>query len=1098
MSGRTFIVVFIGVAVLFAALDGMGAQPAGTKFVQYPSYHDGTIAFVYKGDIWIQPPTGAARPLTWHDGVDSYPVFSPDGKWIAFSSNRTGNYDVFVIPSQGGRPKQLTFHSGSDVAVAWTPDGKKIVFKTGRSSLWGYRLFTVGMDGRLPEMYIPVRASDASISSDGLSVVHTQKSSRYTRKGYKGSCNTKIFVYEKETKRSRRLLNTDMHENHPMICGADVYYVSELSGTFNLWRVPLGGGKAAQVTTHGKNGVANPSASRDGKVIVYEHEFDIWKLDVQSGKSEMVAINLGADYREAPVDFKSFNTCDSYDVSPKGDRVVIETHGEIFTAPVDKGRVVQITDSHYRDRYPKYSPDGRKIVFVSDRSGREEVFIIDVDGKNLEKVTDIDARKHAVKWAPDGKRIAVAMSDHTLRIYDLEAKTHRVMLKLEELAPTSFLWSPDGKWIAYIKPNRDLQGDVCIASAVDENPEEHVIVEDMPLDEYLETFTTEKLFFLGETSVDDRDMALYSVSLTKETEDPDDPEVKAAKKKKKSEKGKGKKPEKKPGGEGEREKKEEGEGEKEEKAEGEEEGEKKEEKPEEKKKEEKKLPEMKIDFDRIEKRVRRLFKPVAQLRGGAVSPDGKSIVLLIREETAEKMNQVLYSYNPDAEKSKLTKLGTASDMRSLGFSPDGKKIFYLSGGRLYYRSASPGSPKSVSFSVKVKIDKAKEMSQVFHEAWRVMKHTFHDPEMHKVDWVAIRDKYAAALPSITDRTALATLINRMLGELKASHMGYYGAGRRSRRRGPSDTGISTMSPGFELEADAASGLYRVGHIYEDGPAAKDWANVSEGDYILEVDGKPLKAGENYYRLFNHALNDRVDLTLSASMDGADNRTTRIQLVSDRSVNSLRYYEWVEANREHVKKVSNGRLAYLHIPSMSRRPLARFKMELEQFRLHEGIIIDVRFNGGGNIDQQLLDVLERGYYGFSCLRGSVPVPHHRSGFFGKKCVLQNEYSFSDAEVFPAGFRDLKLGKLIGMPTGGGVIGTSSHRLMDGSSMRTPRWSYYSKDKINLENLGVQPDIKVDCTPEDQVAGRDPQLDRAIEEMMKQLPAEPPKPLERPNW
>ncbi|MHC4660774.1 MAG: S41 family peptidase [Planctomycetota bacterium] len=1084
----SFIPGIILLAVLACATD---AYAAGTKFMQWPNYRDGNVVFTYKGDIWLQPASGAARPLTWHSAVDTRPMFSPDGKWIAFSSSRTGNWEVFVMPATGGMPRQLTHHSGSDVVVAWASDGKRIIFQTRRGSLWGGNLYTVDLDGNLPEVLIPVRSSGGTISGDGKLFAYTQRGSSYSRKGYKGSTNAKIFIFDLESRKVRRLLETDMHENSPIICGDKVYYACEADGVFNLWRVPLASGTPEQVTKHKENGVSHPSMPHDGKVIVYEHDFNIWKLDVATGESEIVPIELSADYREAPVEHKTLKSCESFDVSPDGTRVVVETHGEIFTVPVDKGRVVQITDSPARDRYPKYSPDGKKIAFISDMSGREEVFLIESDGKSIEQITDVDARKRFVSWSPDGKKLAVSMSDHTLRIYDMEKETLRILLKHKELALSSLLWSPDGKWVAYLKPNRDLMGDVCIASAVDENPEEHVIIEDMPLDEYLETFTSEKLFFLAETTVDG-DRALYSVSLAKELEDPDDPEVKAAKKKKKPSR---KKPEKKPKKEGDEDKEKEEDGEKTDKEEGEKpegeekEGEEKEEESEIEKKEPE-LPEVKVDFDRIEKRVEKLFQPEAELRGAAISPDGKAVVLLVREDRAEKPVDVLYRYTPDSEKSKLLSLGSASGIRGLRFSSDGKKLFYMSNGVIFHRSASPASPKPVSFSLKVKIDAAREMAQIFHEVWRVMKHTFHDPKMHGVDWIAVRDKYAAVLPSVTDRDTLDVLINLMLGELNASHMGYYGAGDER----PS---YSTMSPGFELEADAASGRYRIAHIYEDGPATKDWANVSEGDYLISIDGREVKAGDNYYEILNHPLNERVDLVLSPNPDGTDNRTTRIKLISGRELYSLRYYEWVKANRKRVEEISGGRLAYVHIPSMSGRSLTRFKREIVQYRLHEGLIIDVRNNGGGNIDQQLLDVLERKAYGFSVLRDASPVRHHRLGFFGVKCVIHNEFSFSDAEVFPAGFRDLGLGRLIGMPTGGGVIGTSGHRLIDGSYMRTPRWSYFDAKGTNLENLGVKPDIMVDLTPEDELAVRYPQLDRAIGELMKLLPPEPPKPLERPK-
>jgi tricorn protease len=321
----------------------------------------------------------------------------------------------------------------------------------------------------------------------------------------------------------------------------------------------------------------------------------------------------------------------------------------------------------------------------------------------------------------------------------------------------------------------------------------------------------------------------------------------------------------------------------------------------------------------------------------------------------------------------------------------------------------------------------------------------------------------------------------MLGELNASHMGFY-----VRTEGDRGSSYTTMHPGFEIQPDSESGFYKVGHIYKKGPADKEWVDIKEGDYILSIDGRELKVPENHWKVLNHPLNERIDVVVSAEPGGEEKRTSTIKLTSYGSIMSLEYYEWVDANREKVDKLSNGRLAYAHIPGMSGRWLEKFKKEIIEFRLKEGLIIDVRNNGGGNIDQQLLDVLERRLYGKWVNRGSIPGRRPGNGFFGPKLVMINERSFSDAEVFPQGFRDLGLGKLVGVPTGGGVIATGSYRLMDGSTIRTPYVGVYTGEGINLENYGVKPDVYVEVPPEDELAGKDPQLERAVAELLSELP------------
>jgi tricorn protease len=762
--------VTIGFLTLACIFTASPSWAAGTRLVESPHYSGGNIVFGYMGDIWLQPKGDAARPITSHPGTDIRPRFSPDGKWIAFISNRTGNWDVFIVPAEGGMPKQLTYHSGADVSITWTTDSGKILFRTRRGSTWGSYLYTVAIDGdKMPGPYLATRGYDGTFSQDGKLLAYTQRSASYgRRRDYTGSANAKIHILDTEKKTVRRLLDTDRHENSPMIAGSDVYYVCERGGAFNIWKAPLAGGEPKKITNLPENGVSSPSISADGLTILFEHEFNIWKLDVKTGKASEVPIRIEADYREQPVSHRKMSKCDDYNVSPDETRVVISTHGEIFTIPVDKGRgrVVQITDGPARDRKPAYSPDGKKIAFISDRSGRDEVYVVDVDGKNPVKVTDSDTRKYEFDWSPGGKHISVSMSDKTLWVFDLQKKTGRKLLQYKETTPRGIHWSPDGKWIAFLKSNKDLEYDVCIISAVDEKVEEHIIVEDLPFDEYIVTFTKEKLFFLSSTEIEGG-YHLYSVSLAREAVDPDDPDVKASGKKKAEGKKKssGAEPKKK-------EKNLEKKPESEEKKDDESKEEKKEAgKPE--KKKEIKLPEVKIDFARIEKRVQKLFEVKSDLDSAAVSPDGKKIVVLIKEPVADEERVNMYTFDPKAEKGKFKRFGSATEVTSLSFSPKGGKIFFISDGRLYHRVPGAGKPKTVSVSVNVRVDTAKEFEQIFHECWRIMKHTFYDPKMHDVDWVAMRDKYAAVLPSVTDRDSLDTVINRMLGELKASHMGYY-------------------------------------------------------------------------------------------------------------------------------------------------------------------------------------------------------------------------------------------------------------------------------------------------------------------------------------
>jgi len=1067
---KRLFLVFVALALFFACVPAIAGQ---TRFVRYPDYHDGQLIFSYLGDIWILDKDDAQpRPLTVHDASELYPRFSPDGKWVAFSSNRTGSWDVYVVPSTGGKPKRLTFHSTSDYVTGWTRDSKHVVFRSRRDRKYMSSLYKVSLDAELPVRIECGTAYGASFDETERYIAFNRHYPRYSRKSYRGSNNADVWIFDFEEKKFNKLTDFEGHDGSPMIAGDTVFFVTDRDGTFNIWKIPLAGGDATQVTAHKDEGVQYASLSPDGKTIVYERGFEIWKLDVDSGKSTPFELKLSIDFIENPVVYKKQSTVDDYDIASDGKRIAFSTRGEIFTVPADKGRAVQLTDSPWRDRYVTYGPENERIAFISDRSGEEQVYIINADGTGLFQLTDSESRKVELDWSPDGKHLSVVESDHSLWIYNVEDKKGRLTIKPAPNTPRNIRWSPDGKWLAYVRENEDFWGDIYIISATEENPEEHPVLERMPYEEYSIFFTPEKIYFLGQIN-SDWDMALFCVDLAKQEYDPDDPEGKERAEAKKKELEKEKKPDP------PKEEKEEGEEKEKPAEETAKEDEKEAAKSEPDKKKEKKLPEVVIDFEGIEKRLKEMVRVPGKIRSLAVSRDGSGIIMLVSEPRGKQTINILYSVLKNGET--LKQIASVSDARGLRFSPDGKELYFTSRGRLMHISKNGGSAKTVSFSVPVKINRAEEYAQIFNECWRTMKYIFYDADMHGTDWKAIREKYADLLPSLTDKGALGTVVNTMLGELNASHMGFYV--NTEDGGGPSFT---TMHPGFEIVPDPESGMYKVGHIYKKGPADKEWADVKEGDFLLSIDGKELKYPDNYWKLLNHPLNERVDITVSAEPEGENKRTSTVKLASYGTIMSLEYYEWVDNNREKVDKLSNGRLAYLHIPAMSGRWLERFKKELIEFRMKEALIIDVRNNGGGNIDQQLLDVLERRMFGRWITRGSIPGRRPGNGFFGPKVVLINERSFSDAEVFPQGFKDLGLGKVVGIPTGGGVIATSSYRLMDGSSIRTPLQGVYTKEGVNLENYGVKPDFYVDILPEDELAGRDPQLEVAIDILIKKLP------------
>lgn len=1028
-------VLLLGVLVAF------GGE---TLLLRHPDYNNGHLVFSYLGDIWLWDGKNPARRLTVHEASDIMPRFSPDGRWVAFSSNRTGNWDIFVVPANGGKPRQLTFRTGSDIVVTWTPDSRFVVFKTGRDSLFLNRLYKVSIDGGIPEPLLPCSASFGTFSRDGHYFAFNRRSPYYTRKRYRGSNNTEIWLYDFKEKKFKRLTKNDYHDNSPLIAGEWIIFASERDGVFNLYSMPLKGGEVRKLTDYADEPVRYPSLSADERYVVYEQGYKVWRLDLKTGKVEPLSVEVRTDYRRNPVIYKKFtDVLDDWSLSPDGKYLAVSVRGDLFLVPLDKGDIIRLTEGPARDRKPVFGPKGEYLAFVSDVTGRDEVHIMNLKSRNIAKLTDSDTLKYEIVWSPKGDKIVVTESDHTIRLYDIKTKKCRVLLKHPVGTPRYIRFLSDGEWLAYTKPNNDWWTDIYLMRIDTERPKEYLIVEQMPFDEWSLNCTKEALYFLSkEYYTGDRNwkVSAYKITLARQTYDPDDPEA-------------GRKRQKKTAKQQRREAQQ---------------GKSAKEKSDKSKK-------IKVEVDGITKRVRKLFSTAGRLRRMIVSKDGY-IVVLVEEPRGKSKRNVLYAAGKDGKT--LRELIVVGNIKRMTFSHDGRHIFYQTGKALYRLPRTGGSPQRIRFQVEVAIDRAKERAQILNECWRIMKHIFYDETLHGVDWNSIRKKYNALLPHIADKEALASIINRMFGELSASHMGFY------KPEKPKPT-YQSRHLGFDLIPDKTSGLYRVGHILKKGPADKEWLDIKEGDYILKIDGRDLRVPFNYWKILNHLLNPYVEIEVCATPKGENPRKFRIKHISLSDAWRLRYFEWVEHNRKLVEKLSKNRLAYIHIPSMSERSLHRFRRELMEYRLRDGIILDVRFNGGGYIDQYLFDILERRPYYKSRYRGSVFTTKPWNGFFGRLVLLINQFSFSDAEIFPHGFRVLGLGKLVGVPTGGGCIGTGSYTLVDGSRMRTPSYGIYTLDERTLENMGVKPDIWVDVTPADEASGRDPQLEKAVEVLLEEL-------------
>ena len=1067
------------------------ANAREARLVRYPHYHEGRIVFSYLGDIWTADENGQnVQRLTVNRASDVFGRFSPDGRWIAFSSDRGSNLDVYIIPAEGGNAKQLTFHSAADTVLGWTPDSGAILFSSNRGEHVMAQLYIVNADGGLPRPAGTDMGVLGSFSPDGKRIAYNPKSQAYWRKFYRGSFQSDVMVVDIAAKRFTQLTDFDGLDASPM-WGRDgsIYFVSdrEGNGLSNIWRISENGGKAERVTSFKSGDVRWPAMSADGRVIVFEHDFGIWKFDVSSRKSSPIKLNIAAETAENLTETMQFNSeADDYDLAPSSRRIAFSIRGEIFTAPVQEGDLKQITEGPARERNVRYAPDGKTIAFVSDRSGREEIYITAVDrAAEAQKITDLDTLKFAYAWSPDSKEIAFTSSDDKLRKVNVENKQVVVLdtSRFGNFGPP--VWSPDGKWLAYSKPDDTRTTDIYLLAATGQEKEARKITFDSN-SESNPWFAANggKLFFQrieasgGNTPVS---VQIYSLTLERLDRDPDDPEERAE-----SDTAQTPPAEQAEGAPG----------------------------PRRGPPAQRRQPprEINVDWPGLKRRTRQVTRMPFPVLSFRVAPDSRTIVFVTTEPAGMGNIPVIYSVQDDGRR--LTRITSGQPptagggrgpgggffgggISQLNISHDGRTLFFRERDNIYSVSipAAPagasaptaaarggdGPRRRINFNVRVRVDRPAEWTEMFDDAWRTMKYRFYDPQMHGINWDTMRAKYQPLVQYVGDRQELLNIINEMIGELNASHTG--AAPPPGSRAG----GVSTGHLGLELEPDNAAGRYRITHIFEDGPADKDWVRVSNGDYLISINGKEVRAGDNYWQLLNNRLNRKAEVVFNSKPTAEGAWNARIETVNQGAFSQLRYERWVKERRKRVDEISGGRIGYLHIQAMNQPSLRKFQKELREFRNKEALVIDQRWNGGGNIEQELLAILVQRQYQVWQPRGTEPAGRPFAGFFGPKVVLQNWRSASNAEMFPAGFRALGLGKVIGTPTMGAVIGTGSYSLIDGSTVRTPGVGVYLADpkRTNMENYGVQPDILIENSPEDNLADRDRQLEAAVAELMKQL-------------
>jgi tricorn protease len=1015
-------------------------------FARTPHIAGSLIAFAYADDIWVANADGSnTRRLTAHIARETNPRFSPDGRWIAFSSNRFGNYDVFIVPVTGGEPTQLTWHNANDEVQYWTPDGRGIVFSTSRgANPWGTPLHIVSIDGGLPRPMQMDNASTGMIRQDGGAVVFNRNGFRYNRQGYRGNAGADVYVQDLRSRTIRRLTDTDIqqyssfvHDASPM-WGADgrIYYASERGGVFNIWRMNVDGSGAEQVTRHGAPGVRFPAISPDGRTIIYENAYELWAIDVAGSVPRRIPVSLTFDAKDNAVEFVSTtNRAEGFAPSPNGETVAVDFRGEIFLVPAepDYGEKRQVTRSPWRDRFQVWSPDGRRIAYVSDESLEEEIWVYDVASGQRRKVTSHESVKSNLAWAPDSRRLAFVAAN---RLFEADVSNGTVTEVAYNRAggDAGLDYSADGRWLVYHRGDDDLNTEVYLLELATKR--EHNVTRD-PFRASNGALSRDGRTLVFTSNRDAGVNHLFAVSLTPLREDPDDPVVRARLRDARESRDTAA------------------------------------------------AGPTAVNTDGIARRAVQLTRGTSGVGSYFLSRDGRTIYFT----SSDNDGAGLFAIGVDGRDRRRIVAGTFANLTP---SADRRFVFYTQAstagpGNEVYRMAmaSPNRRERVNFNFSVEVDRRGEWEQIFEESWRVMKYRFYDEAMHGRDWNAIKAQYKPLLAYASANEDVYDIANNMIGELNASHTGVSGPSSVSPQ-----SGYRTVHLGFELEP--ANGRYRISHIYRDGPADHEWLGLRVGDFVLAIDGHELREGDNYWRVLNRTLNEYVPVRVARTAGGENARDVRIRAVN--SISDLRYEEWVAKNREFVARESNGQIAYVHIRSMNQPSLERFRNEINQFWNAKGIVVDIRFNGGGNIDQELIDILERRPYEYWNNRWAAPESGRRprQAIAGPKVMLINFRSGSDSEVTPQAFRDLELGTIVGNPTAAAVIATGSYALINGGSIRTPGSLVVTYDPtkpynrgINLENFGVAPDVWAVNTPEDELSGHDRELKAAVDEALRML-------------
>jgi tricorn protease len=1066
------------------------------RLLRFPDINNNLVAFVYAGDIWtVNSDGGEARRLTSHEGLELFPKISPDGKWIAFSGEYSGNRQVYVIPSNGGVPRQLTWYNSvgtlpprggyDNVVLDWTPDSKQILIRANRTpfSDRNGKYYLVSMDGGLEKPLPLVNGGFGVLSPDGSRIVFTPVDREFRNwKRYKGGRATDLWIYDLDDNTSEQITDFEGTDQLPTWSGDNIFFASDRDTKLNIWQYSTVTKDTRQITRFTEFDVMWPSGNGDH--LVFENGGYIYKLNLQSGQSEKLKVSINFDNPNLIPYYKNVkDNIHSFAISPTGKRALFDARGDIFSVPAENGIIENLTETQgVREIFPAWSPDGKYISYYSDVTGEYELYLLEnrKGAKSRQVTFNSSAWKYQPLWSPDSRYLL--FSDRTLNLRLVEAVTGKTVdidhATSNELR--SYNFSPDSRWIAYTKEGSNEKPAIWvyeIPTGMKQQVTDGTYSDDNPVfslcGNYI-FFASNRDFNLEFSNYDfdyiyNRATRLYALSLTQKSpkifKDKNDIEPVG--------------PEKTPGSSPASAKDKKNKSNVQDTA-----------------STGKKEVKVEIDFTDISNRVTVLPGEPGNYRTIGAVEDGLIYI----------SNNKLMKFNLKDEKTEEILDGVLTAT----LSSDRKSALYRSGSDFGIIKLTPGQKAGAGKmdlnGLEMKIDPQKEWNQIYVDAWRIFRDYFYVNNLHGVNWNEMKNRYNVLLPYVSHRADLDYILNEIVAEINAGHTYIdWGDFERVKRI---DNGLL----GAELSADEASGLYRITKIYKGenwnpsrrSPLTEQGVDVKEGDYLISINGKDVPITVNPYSLLENSAGKSVEITVSGKFPADNKRTSLVKPIP--SELELLYYNWVNERRAMVDKLSGGRIGYIHVPNTSTKGNQELFQGMYTYFDKEALIIDERYNGGGFIPDRMADLLDRHTLVYWHRNGLLPGKSPAISHDGPKVMLINGYSASGGDAFPYFFKKLGLGKLIGTRTWGGLIGLSGNaRLVDGGNISVPQFGTFDNDEgWIIEGIGVYPDIEVVDRPEQLAKGIDPGIEKAVEVLLQELKDKPvkkvnaPAPPDRSKW